>query len=141
MILFRFILSLLLYLSNPSGLTNSFISTSSSFAIFSKVSILGWEVLVHHLEMVAGSFPSVSASHLLVLFFSTRTTFNLLTFAILSIILIFCKDSENLAIVMILYEFILFFWAIIQSNMLKCIYLVWYNIFYMGALLQYVTHG
>lgn len=42
---------------------------------------------------------------------------------------------------MIIYEFILFFWAIIQSNMLKCIYLVWYNIFYMGALLQYVTHG
>lgn len=34
----------------------------------------GCEVLVHHLDTVAGSFPSCSASHLLVRFFSTSTT-------------------------------------------------------------------
>ena len=62
--------------------SKSFISTSRSLAISKKVSILGCVVLVHHFDTVAGSLPSVSANHLLVFSFSTRTSFNLLTFAI-----------------------------------------------------------
>ena len=38
------------------------------------VSIGGWHALVHHLETVVGAQPSCSANHLLVFFFSARTT-------------------------------------------------------------------
>ena len=49
-------------------------STSRTLAIFVKVSMLGWLVLVHHLETVASSLPSCSANHLLVRFVSASTT-------------------------------------------------------------------
>lgn len=56
-------------------LRSSFTSISSTRAISRSVATSGWEVLVHHLEMVAGFLPKTSASHLLVFFFSTRTTY------------------------------------------------------------------
>ena len=37
----------------------------------------GWQVFVHHLDMVVLSFPGCSSSHLSVFFFSARTTFGL----------------------------------------------------------------
>ena len=52
-------------------LRSSFTSISSTRAISRSVATSGWEVLVHHLEMVAGFLPKTSASHLLVFFFST----------------------------------------------------------------------
>ena len=42
-------------------------------AISTKFSKLGWALLVHHLDIVAGSLPNCSASHLFVFFFSART--------------------------------------------------------------------
>ena len=54
-------------------LRSSFTSISSTRAISRSVATSGWDVLVHHLEMVAGFLPKTSASHLLVFFFSTRT--------------------------------------------------------------------
>ena len=63
--------------------SKSLMSTSNNLAISKKVSMLGCDVLVHHLETVAGSLPNVSASHLLVLFFSTKTTLILLIFAMI----------------------------------------------------------
>ena len=53
-------------------LRSSFTSISSTRAISRSVATSGWDVLVHHLEMVAGFLPKTSASHLLVFFFSTR---------------------------------------------------------------------
>lgn len=41
------------------------------------VSTFGCMVLVHHFDTVAGSLPNCSASHLLVRFFSAKTTFSL----------------------------------------------------------------
>lgn len=63
-------------------MSKSLMSTSRSLAIAKKVSMLGWVVLVHHFDTVAGSFPSVSANHLLVFSFSTKTTLSLFTLAI-----------------------------------------------------------
>ena len=59
-------------------------SILKSSAILYRVSKPGCAALVHHFETVAGSFPSCSASHLLVFFFSAKTTFSL--FKSLSII-------------------------------------------------------
>lgn len=50
--------------------------TPRHFAISTRFSKFGCALLVHHLEIVAGSLPNCSASHLLVLFFSARTTFS-----------------------------------------------------------------
>ena len=50
-------------------LRSSFTSISSTRAISRSVATSGWDVLVHHLEMVAGFLPKTSASHLLVFFF------------------------------------------------------------------------
>ena len=52
----------------------SLTSTSSAFAMATKVSKLGCIVLAHHLETVAGSFSTCSDNHLLVRFFSARST-------------------------------------------------------------------
>ena len=49
---------------------------SSSSDIRSKVCKSGCAELVHHLLTVDGFFPNCSANHLLVFFFSTRTTFS-----------------------------------------------------------------
>lgn len=59
---------------SDNGLSRSDISTSRHLAISTNVATFGCALLVHHLETVAGSFPIFSASHLLVLFFSTKTT-------------------------------------------------------------------
>ena len=56
------------------GRTNSFTFTSSTFAICNSISKLGCVVFVTHLEMVAWSLPSCSASHLLVFSFSAKAT-------------------------------------------------------------------
>ena len=76
--------------------TNSFNSTSRSFEILMYVSIGGWHALVHHLETVVGAHPNCSASHLLVLFFSARTTFiRLMSLSIMDyVIVIGYKDSH-----------------------------------------------
>ena len=58
-----------------SSLKSSLISTSRSSAILTKVSIGGWQALVHHLLTVVGAQPNCSDNHLLVLFLSTSTTF------------------------------------------------------------------
>lgn len=55
-------------------LIKSEISTSNKSAIVFKVYKSGWLTLVHHLDTVEGFLPNSSASHLLVFFFSTRTT-------------------------------------------------------------------
>ena len=54
---------------------NSFISTPSKSEILSKLLRSGCDELVHHFETVDGFTPNCSASHLLVRFFSTKTTF------------------------------------------------------------------
>ena len=56
-------------------LRSSFTSISSTRAISRSVATPGWDVLVHHLEMVAGFLPKTSASHLLVFFLSAITAF------------------------------------------------------------------
>jgi len=48
-----------------------------------KVSMFGWDELVHHLETVDGFFPSSKANHLLVRSCSAKTTFNLFIRAII----------------------------------------------------------
>ena len=65
------------YQSILSCLRRSVTSTSSSLAIFIRLPKSGWQVLVHHFDMVVLSFPSCSPSHLFVFFFSARTTFSL----------------------------------------------------------------
>ena len=50
-------------------------STSNRAATLVNVTKSGCEVLVHHFEIVAGSFLNYSDNHLLVRFFSTNTTF------------------------------------------------------------------
>lgn len=52
-------------------------STSSMSAILSSVCNDGWVVLLHHFESVTGETPSSCANHFAVLFFSTKTSFNL----------------------------------------------------------------
>lgn len=54
-------------------LNNSSTPTFNSFEILAKVSISGWEELVHHLETVDGLTPSSSDNHLLVFFCSTSS--------------------------------------------------------------------
>ena len=54
---------------------NSFISTPSKSEIFSKLLRSGCDEFVHHFDTVDGFTPNCSASHLLVRFFSTKTTF------------------------------------------------------------------
>ena len=76
---------------------SSFISTSRHWAICINASKGGWQALVHHLEMVAWSLPSFSASHLFVFPFSASITFIRLRFfsAIAYIIIVFgCKDTH-----------------------------------------------
>ena len=59
------------------GQNKSCISTFKYLAISTNVSTFGCMVLVHHFDTVAGSLPNCSASHLLVRFFSAKTTFSL----------------------------------------------------------------
>ena len=59
---------------------SSLISTSRHWAIWINASKGGWQALVHHLEMVAWSLPSFSASHLFVFPFSASITFMRLRF-------------------------------------------------------------
>ena len=65
------------------GISNSRMSASNNLATSARVSIDGCDVLVHHLLIVAGSLPILSANHLAVFFFSTRTTFSLFNSAIM----------------------------------------------------------
>lgn len=58
----------------------SLTSTCNTLAISTRVSNDGWLRLVHHWDMVTSHLPSHSASHLLVLRCSTRTTLIRLTF-------------------------------------------------------------
>ena len=55
--------------------SSSFISTANRSAIFSKLSISGCDVFVHHLLTVDGVTPNCSDSHLDVRFFSNSTIF------------------------------------------------------------------
>src|SRR5574344_1468191 len=77
----------------------SLTSTSRTLAISSSVSRHGCAVFVHHFETVAGSFPSASASHLLVRFFSANTTFNRLMSLFFCILhLIYCIQNAKILI-------------------------------------------
>ena len=58
----------------PVFWNNSFTLTLSNSAILNNISNPGCVLLLHHFEMVEGSLHSCSASHLLVFFFSTKTT-------------------------------------------------------------------
>ena len=58
---------------------NSSVDTSRHWDIAINASNGGWAEFVHHLDMVAWSRPICSANHLLVLSFSAKTTFNLLS--------------------------------------------------------------
>ena len=57
----------------------SFTSTFSKSEIRIKVSKSGWQVLVHHLEMVAWSLPNISANHLFERLVTANIIFNLFT--------------------------------------------------------------
>ena len=59
-------------LNRSSQISN--LSRCRTLAICNRVSRPGCDVFVHHFDTVAGSFPSCSANHLLVRFFSTSTT-------------------------------------------------------------------
>ena len=63
------------YISSLSTINISESSTLSNFDILIKHSTSGWLELVHHFEMVVLSFPSCSASHKPVFFFSTSNSF------------------------------------------------------------------
>lgn len=52
----------------------SLISTSNTLTTCNNISKLGCAAFVHHFETVAGSLPTYSASHLLVLPFSASIT-------------------------------------------------------------------
>ena len=71
---------------------NSFISTSSKSEILSKLLRSGCDELVHHFETVDGFTPNCSANHLLVRFFSTKTTF--MRFISSIIASVYSKSSE-----------------------------------------------
>ena len=58
----------------------SFTSTFSKSEIRIKVSKSGWQVLVHHLEMVAWSLPNISANHLFECLVTANIIFNLFTY-------------------------------------------------------------
>lgn len=73
--IFSSLVSVLFHLLFLIDHNKSLISTSRIFAISTNVSKFGCMVLVHHLDTVPGSFPSCSANHLLVRFFSAKTTF------------------------------------------------------------------
>lgn len=60
-------------------------STSRHLAISTSVATLGWALFVHHFDTVAGSFPIFSANHLLVRFFSTKTTLILFKSSLISV--------------------------------------------------------
>lgn len=63
-------------------------------AILANVCKSGWCILVHHLLTVTAETPNCSANHLLVFWFSTRTTLSLLRG--LSFIFIKLKSSANI---------------------------------------------
>ena len=94
-----------------SSLKSSLISTSRSSAILTKVSIGGWQALVHHLLTVVGAQPNCSDNHLLVLFLSASTTF--IRFSIL------------------------FFWSYCSEIWLNAVYLHISSLFFN----QFVTSG
>gem|GEM_PF-6365515 len=71
--------------------------TSKSFAILLRVGKSGWLTLVHHFETVDGFLPNSSASHLLVRFFSTRTTLRRFNSSINQEMIFRRKDNEFLA--------------------------------------------
>ena len=73
---------------------NSRFSHPISSAIFANVCRSGWCMLVHHLLTVTAETPNCSASHLLVFWFSTRTTFSRLRG--FSLIFIKLKSSANI---------------------------------------------
>jgi hypothetical protein len=71
--------------------SNSFISMSRTAAICLRVGKSGCELLVHHLETVAGFFPNSLANQLFVLLFSARTTLSLFISSILQSIALNAK--------------------------------------------------
>ncbi len=82
-------------------LIKSFTSTSKRNAILSSVWRSGWDVFVHHFETVVTFLPSCSANHLLVLFFSAKTTLSRFKSFIVSNlyvlnanIVIFCQKED-----------------------------------------------
>ena len=67
-------------------------STSNKSAIFSKLVISGCDVFVHHFDTVDGLTPICSESHLLVRFFSTKTSLILFTSSIIASF--DCKNND-----------------------------------------------
>ena len=68
-------------------------STANNLAVLITLSISGWLEFVHHFEIVVWSFPSCSASHLPVFFFSTSTNF--IRFKSLFAIFLVCMSVCN----------------------------------------------
>ena len=68
-------------------------STANNLAVLIILSISGWLEFVHHFEIVVWSFPSCSASHLPVFFFSTSTNF--IRFKSLFAIFLVCMSVCN----------------------------------------------
>lgn len=66
-------------------------STSNTSAMRVKVSTDGCVWLLHHLEIVAGSFTNCLPSHFPLLFFSTRSIFSLF----ICFISVFCYDLKH----------------------------------------------
>ena len=73
--LFQYIVHHLIH----SLFNKSFTSTFSKSEIRIKVSKSGWQVFVHHLEMVAWSLPNISANHLFECLVTANIIFNLFT--------------------------------------------------------------
>ena len=66
---------------------------SNRAATLVNVTKSGCEVLVHHFEIVAGSFINCSDNHLLVRFFSTNTTF--MRFISFIVYLYYCVQRKD----------------------------------------------
>lgn len=97
--LYRFIFYLYVYSVDfhhctESIFKSSFTSTSNNLAILTRLAKSGCEELVHHFETVEGLIFNCSDSHLLVLFFSTNTTFSLFISFISTTNFYINKDNE-----------------------------------------------
>ena len=88
-----FVASILIVYSTLLLIRRSLMSTANNLAVLIILSISGWLEFVHHFEIVVWSFPSCSASHLPVFFFSTSTNF--IRFKSLFAIFLVCMSVCN----------------------------------------------
>ena len=92
------------------------VSHSNNSAILSRVWRSGCEEFVHHLLTVVTFLPSCTANHLLVLFFSARTTFSLFK----SFIFSFLYDlNANIVKFYVTIAILLYYLIILKTNLAR----------------------